>query len=437
VVLGQGSPPRRERPGGLRPRRIPALDLPGRARLSPRHQRRPDPRPAHPHRPPIRRRRNRHPDPPETAIRWPRARPRQPHTQRPAAIPSLPRRTRIRPAQPALAHPPAHHHQPQQDHPDSTRRPRPHPLRAQLHQMTTANSLRSPQCLGMKNSIDLSCVPSDHLVPSSDQLRLAVAACLARFKGASCYHTESGLRCCLAWCADHGLDSLAERRPHLELYIGWMQEIGRLRPSTVSRRFPVAAGFCRTCVIDGLLEHSPAGHVGRPSVRARSPRPWGSPTCSSRRCSPLPGNHRTLATSRWPPRSGSPACGSSKLPALTSPTPAKSTVTGSCAYAAKAPRSSWFRYYQPSAGPSTRLSAPAPTARSFSTAAVPGQTATPPPSACAGSRDCWCADHQAAPAHAPPHFRHDHAGRGRGPAGCSDRRPPCGSTDNHALRPGS
>jgi len=33
----------------------------------------------------------------------------------------------------------------------------------------------------------------------------------------------------------------------------------------------VAAGFYKTCVIDGLLEHSPAQHVRRPSVPAESP----------------------------------------------------------------------------------------------------------------------------------------------------------------------
>ncbi len=59
--------------------------------------------------------------------------------------------------------------------------------------------------------------------------------------------------------------------PHLELYIRWMQEIRRFRPSTVSRRFSVAAGFYRTCVLDGVLEHSPAEHVRRPSVPAESP----------------------------------------------------------------------------------------------------------------------------------------------------------------------
>jgi integrase/recombinase XerD len=92
-------------------------------------------------------------------------------------------------------------------------------------------------------------------VPFTDQLRLAVAAYLARFTGSSREHTESDPRCFLSWCAERGLDPLAARRPHLELYIRWMQEIRRFKPSTVSRRFSVTAGFYRTCVIDGVLEH--------------------------------------------------------------------------------------------------------------------------------------------------------------------------------------
>jgi len=55
---------------------------------------------------------------------------------------------------------------------------------------------------------DLASVPSDPLVPFTDQLRLAVAAYLARFKGSSREHTESDLRCYLAWCAERGLDPL-------------------------------------------------------------------------------------------------------------------------------------------------------------------------------------------------------------------------------------
>jgi integrase/recombinase XerD len=123
----------------------------------------------------------------------------------------------------------------------------------------------------MTNPTELTPVPSDCLVPVADHLRLAVAAYLARFKGSSREHSESDLRCFLTWCVERGLEPLAARRPHLELYIRWMQEIRRFKPSTVSRRFSVVAGFYRTCVIDGVLEHSPAEHVRRPSVPAESP----------------------------------------------------------------------------------------------------------------------------------------------------------------------
>jgi integrase/recombinase XerD len=143
------------------------------------------------------------------------------------------------------------------------------PRRVQLRQLH--GDRESAHCQGMMNFTDLASVPSRPLAPFTDRLRLAVAAYLARFTGTSRTRTKSDLRCYLAWCAERGLDPLAARRPHLELYIRWMQEIRRFKPSTVSRRFSVAAGFYRTCVLDGVLEHSPADHVRRPSVPAESP----------------------------------------------------------------------------------------------------------------------------------------------------------------------
>ena len=125
-------------------------------------------------------------------------------------------------------------------------------------------------CLGMTNFTELASVP-DRPVPHADQLRLAVAAYLARFKGSSREHTESDLRCFLFWCAERGLDQLAARRPHVELYIRWdaggppVQALHRLAA------LPGRSRFYRTCAIDGMLEHSPAEHVRRPSVPAESP----------------------------------------------------------------------------------------------------------------------------------------------------------------------
>jgi integrase/recombinase XerD len=123
----------------------------------------------------------------------------------------------------------------------------------------------------MTRSDELIPVPSKRPAPLTDQLRLAVAAYLARFQGPSRNHADSDLRCYLTWCAERGLNPLAARRPHLELYIRWMQEACRYKPSTVSRRFSVTAGFYRTCVIDGVLDQSPAEHVRRPAVPPESP----------------------------------------------------------------------------------------------------------------------------------------------------------------------
>jgi integrase len=84
-------------------------------------------------------------------------------------------------------------------------------------------------------------------------------------------HVESDLRIYLTWCTEHGLDALAVSRCQVELYVRWLQEIRRFRPSTVSRRLSVVATFYRTCVIDGIVDHSPAEHVRRPQVPAESP----------------------------------------------------------------------------------------------------------------------------------------------------------------------
>ena len=53
--------------------------------------------------------------------------------------------------------------------------------------------------------------------------------------------------------------------------IGRAESVHVRRPSTVSRRTSVLSGFYRTAVIDGVLEHSPAEYVRRPTVPPESP----------------------------------------------------------------------------------------------------------------------------------------------------------------------
>jgi len=77
---------------------------------------------------------------------------------------------------------------------------------------------------------------------------------------ASRVHTESDLRIYLAWCAERSVDPLAVERAQVELYVRLMQEVRRFKPSTVSRRMSVVAGFYRTCVIEGVLDHASRGY---------------------------------------------------------------------------------------------------------------------------------------------------------------------------------
>jgi integrase/recombinase XerD len=111
----------------------------------------------------------------------------------------------------------------------------------------------------------------DLLPAATDPVRRAAAAYLTRYKGWSRLHNDCDLRCYLTWCADRQLPPLQAHRAHVELFLRWMQEVRRLAPATVVRRLSVVGGFYRTCVIDGVLEHSPADYVRRPHVPPESP----------------------------------------------------------------------------------------------------------------------------------------------------------------------
>jgi integrase len=55
-------------------------------------------------------------------------------------------------------------------------------------------------------------------------------------------------------------------RPHIEVYVRWLEEDRHLAPATVARRLSTVIGFYRCLVIDGRLEKSPADYVRRPKV---------------------------------------------------------------------------------------------------------------------------------------------------------------------------
>jgi integrase/recombinase XerD len=115
--------------------------------------------------------------------------------------------------------------------------------------------------------------PAPTPVPFADDplLRVALAAHLGRYRGASRVHTESDLHVYLRWCAERDIGPLPARRADIEMYVRRLQEVCRFKPSTVSRRLSVVGGFYRTCVIDAVLDHSPAEYVRRPSIPPESP----------------------------------------------------------------------------------------------------------------------------------------------------------------------
>jgi site-specific recombinase XerD len=93
---------------------------------------------------------------------------------------------------------------------------------------------------------------------------------LARYSGRTREAYAGDLRTYLAWCSARSLDVFAASRPHIEIYVRWLEEDRHLAPATVARRLSTVIGFYRFMVIDGHLDKSPAEYVRRPRVSADS-----------------------------------------------------------------------------------------------------------------------------------------------------------------------
>lgn len=76
----------------------------------------------------------------------------------------------------------------------------------------------------------------DATATGSRELGVAAVAHLSRYRGVSREHTESDLRQFFDWCQERQLAPLSAQRHDLELYMRWMQDVRRFKPSTVSRR---------------------------------------------------------------------------------------------------------------------------------------------------------------------------------------------------------
>lgn len=99
-----------------------------------------------------------------------------------------------------------------------------------------------------------------------DPLELAVAGFLARYRGSTFTDYRTDLKHFLGWCASKKLHPLQATRPHLELYVRWLEETG-WASSTVARRFGTVSLFFKYAALDELITKDPAVSVTRPQVR--------------------------------------------------------------------------------------------------------------------------------------------------------------------------
>jgi integrase/recombinase XerD len=107
-------------------------------------------------------------------------------------------------------------------------------------------------------------------MPMFGPVQLAAAGYLARYSGRTRDAYALDLKTYFAWCAARGTEVFEMTRPHVEVYVRWMEEQRHYAPATTARRLSTVAGYYRFAVIDGYLDRSPAEYVRRPHVPEES-----------------------------------------------------------------------------------------------------------------------------------------------------------------------
>lgn len=73
-----------------------------------------------------------------------------------------------------------------------------------------------------------------------------------------------------AWCADKGFRPMEAQRPHFELWMREMEEVQKLKPSTICGKVGCISQLYKYAVIDGYLPASPCQWIKRPPVQRMS-----------------------------------------------------------------------------------------------------------------------------------------------------------------------
>jgi hypothetical protein len=122
--------------------------------------------------------------------------------------------------------------------------------------------------------------------PVADEAELAAVAFLARYSGRTLDAYRHDLRSFFQWTADHGVETLAATRAHIELYRMSMEQRG-LAASTIDRRLSTVCGYYRFVHIDGRIPANPPSvpatrrtHASRRSPMTSSPPTPATPASS-------------------------------------------------------------------------------------------------------------------------------------------------------------
>lgn len=116
----------------------------------------------------------------------------------------------------------------------------------------------------MTNAIALPSSTASDLA-EMDPLKLATMGFLARYRGKTLQAYTLDLKSFFGWCESVGLRPLQATRPHLELFVRWMEQHG-YASATTSRRFNTVALFYKYAARDEIIDKDPALYVDRPQV---------------------------------------------------------------------------------------------------------------------------------------------------------------------------
>lgn len=110
------------------------------------------------------------------------------------------------------------------------------------------------------------------LTPITDPARLAALAFLARYGGNTRIGYTIDLEDFFRWCRRYQLPPLTATRPHLELYVRYLEDDRGLKPATICRRIGTVTGMYRYAMLDGIIDRNPAEYVRRPRIADESSR---------------------------------------------------------------------------------------------------------------------------------------------------------------------